>query len=243
MKSFSRILPVAILALGSILPARALVLSEVVSGSATINYDSSVFAVLTNPNFFDASSNDLTYNQIIDLGTPGDATGWTGLVHDVNGTTLPGGTRSTVQATTFSYDAADLTGTASGAIGLAGITRFAVPSELGGGVVTFGDMRLVYAVASSSWKIQAAFGWGSPFEAFTLSNVSITGLTASGFTLSGDLNVDPLLGGFYQLDSSKPTGTFLIEVTTAAVPEPSTYALLAGAFVGACVVMRRRVRR
>ncbi len=241
MKKLLRILPFAVLALGSLVPARALVLSEVVSGSATINYDSSAFLVLNNPNFFDASSNNLTYSQIINQATPGNVQSWTGLVHAVNGATLPGGTRSTVQATTFSYDASDLTGTATGAIGLSGVTRFDVPAGLGGGVVTFGDMRLVYT--ASTWKIQAGFGWGSPFEAFTLSDVSITGLSANGFTLSGDLNTNPALAGFYQIDTGKPTGAFSIDVVaTSVVPEPSSYAAIFGAFAGAMVVMRRRRR-
>jgi PEP-CTERM motif len=220
----------ATLAVGATLSSNA---ATVVAGGAIISYDQSAFFVLTDPNFFDASSNNLTYNQVINQANAGNTVGaWTGLEHVVNGATLPGGTRSTVAATNFSYTPSNITGTATGQIGLGGITRFSVPPGLGGGILTFGDMSLVY---NSGWKVMAAFGWGSPYHAFDVNNVNLTE-SGTGFTLTGDLAATPAIAGFYQIDGTKPTGT--INLTASTVPEPSTVVMGAIAICG--LLARRR---
>ena len=207
--------------------------ATITAGSSIISYDQSAFFVLTNPNFFDASSNSLTYAQIINQSNAGNTVGsWTGLEHVINGATLTGGTRSTVASTNFTYTPTNITGSATGQIGLSGITRFTVPPALGGGILTFGDMSLVY---DSGWKIMAAFGWGSPFHAFDVGNVSLIE-SPTGFTLTGDMTATPAIAGFYQIDGTKPTGT--INLTASTVPEPSS--LVMGAFAAAGLLTRRR---
>lgn len=220
----------ALVLLGASASSRA---TTIIAGNSVISYDQSAFFVLTNPNFFNASSNSLTYAQIINQSNAGNTVGsWTGLDHVINGATLPGGTRSTVALTNFTYTPSNITGTATGQIGLSGITRFTVPPALGGGILTFGDMSLVY---NSGWKIMAAFGWGSPFHAFDVGNVTLVE-SPTGFTLAGDLTATPAIAGFYQIDGTKPTGT--ISLTASAVPEPSS--LMMGSLAAAGLLFRRR---
>jgi hypothetical protein len=207
--------------------------ATIVAGNAVISYDQTAFFVLTNPNFFNSTSNSLTYAQIINQSTAGNTVGsWTGLEHVINGATLPGGVRSTVALSNFTYMPSNITGTAAGQIGLSGITRFSVPANLGGGILTFGDMSLVY---NSGWKIMAAFGWGSPFHAFDVTGVTLTE-SVSGFTLTGNLQATPTIAGFYQIDNTKATGT--VKLTASTVPEPTSSVMCALAAAG--LLTRRR---
>ena len=100
--------------------------ASILSGSLTLAYDQTKFGLLglTNINSFDQStSNSKTAAEIqADAGT---TTSWSGINYGVNPTTpLTDPTGRNLQETSFTYNPADLTGTASGAIGIGGVTRW-----------------------------------------------------------------------------------------------------------------------
>ena len=209
------------------------------AGSIAIDYDPTAFAnvPLTTINSFNqAASNSSTDAQI--LAVAGTTTAWSNLGFGINPTTpLSDPSGRSLQETTFTYDAANLTGTASGQIGIGGVSRWG-----GAYNIVLGDFALTY---NASLETGVYSGWAltnnfSPSAlAFQIANASTSAISADGFTLSGDLWVksgDPL--NFFFSFPEGDYGNF--SMTASTVPEPSTYALLALAAVAVGLQMRKR---
>lgn len=205
-------------------------------GSVTLSFDEVEFFLvgLTNINSFDqATSNTLTAAQV--AANAGTTTSWSGISYGVNPISpLINPTGRNLQETTFSYDETNLTGTAAGQIGIGGTSRWDVDPFLGGGVFVLGDYALTYS--SGVWRLENNFSFASP--AFYLDSPSLTSVSATGFTLSGNLRADTglLLFGF------SPTATYgTFTMVTTAIPEPSSVAMLI--LGGAAMVALRRARK
>ena len=216
--------------------------ASIQAGSIAIDYDPDAFVFLTTINSFNqAASNSSTDAQI--LADAGTTTAWSNLGFGINPTTpLSDPSGRSLQETTFTYDPANLTGTASGQIGIGGVSRW-----WGAGVGNFvlGDFALTYNTSLetgiySGWALTNNFSL--PALAFQIANASTSAISADGFTLSGDLWVksgDPLNAFF-----SFPEGDYgYFSMTASTVPEPSTYALLALAAVAVGLQMRKRFFR
>jgi len=219
----------------------------VTGGQATFNYHESAFTpgVYQALAFFDKSSNDLTYSQLVsvnidaDAGTqtwdlPGDVRAWTGLVSEFNESTVTSPTQRYLQATNFTYDPTDIVGTASGQIGLGGVARLEINYAVSSGSLFFGDLGLFYSTTDSQWQLKSII---AGFESFPVTHFfrienSTTTPTANGFTVTGDLYMTEELGGmvpsFYnvRMDGGQYVSVGNISVNVIAVPEPSTWALL-----------------
>lgn len=216
--------------------------ASIQAGSIAIDYDPDAFVFLTTINSFNqAASNSSTDAQI--LADAGTTTAWSNLGFGINPTTpLSDPSGRSLQETTFTYDPANLTGTASGQIGIGGVSRW-----WGEGVGNFvlGDFALTYNASLktgvySGWALTNNFSF--PALAFQIANASTSAISADGFTLSGDLWVksgDPL--DLYFSFSAGDYGNF--SMTASTVPEPSTYALLALAAVAVGLQMRKRFFR
>ncbi len=211
--------------------------ASIVAGSMSVTYDQTAFASLflsTNDHFGQASSNSLDLATITNPGTPGDSTGvWSGLAFGVNGASPSSPAGRAIQGTGFTYNPANLTGTASGQIGLGGFTRF----DGGAGLFYIGDYQLRFDGSRttgvySGWYLQNNAGF--PANAFDLANVT-TSVGAEGFELSGDLvpNSDSFFA-FYGLTGAD-MGNFSFSGST--VPEPSA------AILGACSLLGLLARR
>lgn len=211
--------------------------ASIVAGSMSVTYDQTAFASLflsTIDHFGQASSNSLDLATITNPGTPGDSTGvWSGLAFGVNGAAPLSPDGRAIQGTGFTYNPADLTGTASGQIGLGGFTRF----DGVAGLFYIGDYQLRFDGSRttgvySGWYLQNNAGF--PANAFDLANVTTT-VGAEGFELSGDLvpNSDSFFA-FYGLTGAD-MGNFSFSGST--VPEPSA------AILGACSLLGLLARR
>lgn len=111
-------------------------------------------------------------------------------LHTLNapGSTYADPTRRTQVPVAFRYDAtspATLLASASGRIGLAGVSRWTVDPNRGGGQLLFGDYELLYNSSTSTWDLVNRIDF--PLATFTLGNVILTIGPATTFTLSGDL--------------------------------------------------------
>lgn len=214
--------------------------ATVYSGTLAATYDQTIFGLLgltTNDHFDQATSLGLTQAQLLATTTAGSSTDvWAGLPFAVNGFSVLGAPGRAFQATTFSYDPGNLTGTATGQIGLGGVTRWNGTA----GMLAAGDYGLSYVASRaagvySGWKLDNYFGF--PANVFDLANVTTT-VTPTGFTLSGDLvpNADSFLA-LYQL-AGTDMGNFTF--TASNVPEPTAGMLSVAA---ALVLTSRRRRR
>lgn len=211
--------------------------ASIVAGSMSVTYDQTTFGLLfltTNDHFGQASSNSLDLTTITSSGTPGDSTDvWSGLAFGVNGASPTSPAGRSIQGTGFTYNPADLTGSATGQIGLGGFTRF----NGGAGLFYIGDYQLRFDGSRTSgvysgWYLQNNAGF--PANAFDLANVTTT-MGAEGFELSGDLvpNSDSFFA-FYGLTGAD-MGNFSFSGST--VPEPSA------AIFGACSLLGLLARR
>ncbi len=229
--------------------------STLVSGGAMIDYDAAAWATLaggfnTDPfkalvlnEFFDkAGVTSRTGTQILfDEVVANPST--TGLFHGLNGSTVVNLAGRTNQATTFTYDALNLT-SHTGVIGLGGITRWDVNPLLGGGVLGFGDFTLAYHASRvidgrSGWALTVNLPGGA--TAFDLTNVTTTA-TDYSLSISGDMVVSPEFASLLVTPSDylKDIGNF--SFTATAVPEPSrALTLMAG--VASLGFRRRRMAR
>jgi hypothetical protein len=229
--------------------------STLVSGGATIDYDAAAWATLAgglNVDPFKA----LVLNEFFDQAGVTSHTGTqilfdevvanpstTGLYHGLNGSTVGNLAGRTNQATSFAYDALNLT-SHTGVIGLGGITRWDVNPLLGGGVLGFGDFTLAYHASRvidgrSGWALTVHLPGGA--TAFDLTNVT-TNATDYSLSISGDLVVSPEFASLLLTPSNylKDVGNF--SFSASAVPEPSrALTMLAG--VAALGFRRRRTSR
>ena len=226
--------------------------SVLISGGATIDYDAAAWATLAGginadpfkalilDEFFDqagvASRNGTQILNDEVVANPSTM----GLYHGLNGSSVTNLAGRTNQATTFSYDAGNLTAH-TGVIGLGGITRWDVNTLLGGGQLGFGDFTLAYdparlLVGGSGWALTVNLTGGG--TAFDLINVT-TNATDTSLSISGDLAVSFEMANFYlgtPGDQGRDIGNF--SFSAAAIPEPSRALLMILGFV--CVSCRRQ---
>ncbi len=231
--------------------------ASVTSGTFTMNLDRDALAqMVLNPSgtpatlyleeFWDASASaSLTATQI---NTPGAAdlvpgTGEipaTNLVYGVTGATVTNPAGRAIQATNFTYDSSNLTGTASGQIGLGGVTRFMGNFP---GIFVTGDFALKYdatrvgnAAGGSGWYLLNNYGF--PIPAWDLTNVTATSNPLSLF-LSGTLKWSPEVASafFTTSDIGTPMGTFTF---AAPVPLPAAAWLFGSGVAGVIGLARRR---
>lgn len=172
----------------------------------------------------------------------------TGLQFGVNGASVTNGTGHHNQPTTFSFDPANPTGTASGAVGLGGAMKFRGNFQTSPGASMFllGEFSLYYSAASA---INGASGWvmkgniSPAMPVFDLLNAS-TSLNGNIWTLSGDLRMSSqVAGAFFDevIDGPKILGNATLQLTTTApVPVPAAVWLFGSALSGLGLVGRRR---
>ncbi|MDN5940478.1 MAG: VPLPA-CTERM sorting domain-containing protein [Nitrospira sp.] len=231
--------------------------ASVTSGTFTMNLDRDALAQLTlNPTgtpptlyleeFWDASASaSLTATQI---NTPGTAdlvpgTGEipaTGLVYDVTGSTVTNPAGRAIQPTNFTYDPNNVTGTATGQIGLGGVMRFMGNFQ---GVFTTGDYALEYdatrvgnPAGGSGWYLLNNFGF--PIPAWDLADVT-TSSDPFSLALSGNLKWSPEVTSafFAPSDLGKTMGTFTF---ASPVPLPAAIWLFGSGLIGLAGLARRR---
>lgn len=226
-----------------------------VSGSATIDYHKGAWDSLaggSSVSGFEA----LTLDEVFDQAAAGAVTGsqlssieqqanpsYSGLVYAMNGSTVDNLAGRYSKATDFSFDAGSLT-PVTGAIGLGGVSRWAVNPLLGGGKLLFGDFTLKYDVArvalgGSGWHLVGNIPPAGVL--FDLVNV-VTSLGQDSLSISGDLTVSYEVANFLfatPADQGVDVGDFRFTGTTA-VPEPSTLALVSLAALAAWGASRRR---
>lgn len=194
--------------------------------------------------FFDASAVSKTFVQLRDYNTPdlydleSDEISAAGLQYAVNGPSIPpnpGGRQN--RETTFTFDANDLFGTATGSIGLGGVIRFRVDVTPPTNRVLLGDMTLEYdpslegaTPGRSGWVITNHIGFDA--GAFELFDVS-THLTSNSLILNGNLGFgdgfDHLGATAARLNDTR-IGTFSFQ--TAVVPVPAAAWLFVSGLAG-----------
>lgn len=162
----------------------------------------------------------------------------------MNGATVSNLAGRTTQPTTFVLNPASPT-LSTGAIGLGGVTRWAVNPLLGGGSLLFGDFTVGYSAdrlvaGGSGWFVKGNIAPAIVVFDLLAPDVSVSGNT---FTLSGDLGLSYEIANFLfatPADQGRDMGDFTF-TGLIAVPEPSSYA--AGAAV-ACLGLAafRRLR-
>lgn len=204
--------------------------------------------------FWDASAASKTFPEIRDGNTPADLTDYaaneisaSGLQFPVSGAVIPSNPLGRQnRATNFSFDPNNLSGTASGAIGLNGVMRFRVDVSPPTNRVLLGDMTLEYhpglqnaATGQSAWLLVNHIGFDA--DAFELFDVT-TNLTGNSLTLNGNLGFG---WGFDHVGSGAARaahtriGTFSFQ--TAVVPIPAAVWLFISGLAG--LVGTQRLRR
>jgi len=154
------------------------------------------------------------------------------------------------EANDFSFDANDLTGTASGAIGLGGAMRFRLNNtfsidpvtgeEVGNRAITgyysleYDAIRVSTTEGRSGWAVYNHHSYRASI--FDLTNVATT-LTGDSLTLSGDLSLAEAfnhMGGEF----GSIVGDFSFQTTV--VPVPAAVWLFASGLTGLGFVSRRK---
>lgn len=187
----------------------------VVSASTTVN-----FSAFSTNTFGDSSNNPLAIGSLVQVGT------FEGGVFDVLGSSTIGtgaGFAGGISFTTPPFDTTDL-----GIVGdQLAIRFFNSPSA------DFSDYGLVFFSASSSpeWALKET----STGPTSNQNQIDLGDLTTDATTLSS--NADVVRGSF---GPGTDAGFTLFQT---AVPEPSSFALIAGCFGLALAVVRRRSRR
>lgn len=230
--------------------------ATVTSGTFTMNLDRDALATLVqNPTgtpptlfleeFFTSPS--LTGPQINDTVNtnlvPGNGEiSATGLVYGVTGATVTNPAGRAIQATNFTYDETNLTGTASGQIGLGGVLRFMGNFP---GIFVTGDYALKYD-ATRVGNLAGGSGWylvnnyGFPVPGFDLTDVTASSDPLSLY-LSGNLKWSPevTFAFFDSGDIGKTVGTFTF-ASPAPVPLPAAAWLFGSGMIGVVGLARRR---
>ena len=151
--------------------------------------------------------------------------------------------RRTAPATSFVYDPtspATLRATANGNIALAGVSRWTVDPDLGGGQLLFGDYALAWNAADGRWELSNYIDF--PVATFWIGDPVETTGPGNAFSVSGDLIGSPYLNILLDGALGHDFGDFEFEAT--AVPEPArVLSLLAGALVLAGPRLYRMARR
>jgi hypothetical protein len=149
---------------------------------------------------------------------------------EINGTSVtnvldprPGPQRHRVPST-FTYDPANVTGTATGVIGLTGLTRYIGDFT---GAFILGDFDIRYNLSAEypepnrGWVFVNNYSFiGTP--AFETANVTVTA-TGGKLVVAGDLTISYELDQyFFPGDRGKKIGTFRLETPNAAPAPPRT---------------------
>ena len=181
--------------------------------------------------FYDTTAASKTFNQLRDDNTPDlfdgipDEIPGIGLQFTVNGATVAANpTGRFNKATSLTFDTDDLTGTASGRIGLAGAMRFRVDVDPPSNRVLLGDLDIIYnpaledpATGRSGWVIMNNSGFRiSGFDLFDVS----TQLTGNSLTLAGNLGLGH---GFDHLGGITDTRVGTFSFNTTVVPLPAAF--------------------
>ena len=206
-------------------------LDPVALGSLNYGTDPNIRALILEEFFRGDEDRNRTYDQILSQHIVPNFTEIPAqcLKCEINGTSVtnlndprPGPQRHRVPST-FTYDPANVTGTASGVIGLTGITRYI--GDFTGGFV-LGDFDIRYNLSATEYPYPNR-GWvfvnnyafiGVP--AFETANVTVTA-TGGKLVVEGDLTMSYELDlYFFPGDWGKKIGTFRLETPTAAVTPP-----------------------
>ncbi|MFO1439110.1 MAG: hypothetical protein U1F81_12410 [Verrucomicrobiaceae bacterium] len=208
-------------------------LDPVALGSLNYGTDPNIPALILEEFFRGDEDRNRTYDQILSTHIVPNFTAIPTqcLKCEINGTSVtnltdprPGPQRNRVPST-FTYDPANVTGTATGVIGLTGITRYIGDFT---GAFVLGDFDIRYNLSATEYPFPNR-GWvfvnnyafiGVP--AFETANVAVT---ASGgkLVIEGDLTMSYELDlYFFPGDWGKKIGTFRLETPTAAVTAPRT---------------------
>jgi hypothetical protein len=190
--------------------------------------------------FYAASAAGKTFNQLREENTPdlydtvSDEISGADLRFSVNGSQIaanPLGRQN--QATTFSFDPTNLTGSAAGKIGLGGAMRFRVDVEPPTNRVLAGDMTLEYdptlidtATGRSGWVLMNHLGFRA--SAFDLFHVS-TLLQDGSLFLSGELGLG---AGFDHVGGIRDSRVGTFSFQTSVVPVPAAVWLFFSGLVG-----------
>jgi hypothetical protein len=167
----------------------------------------------------------------------------TGLQFITNGAVVTNLVGHHDKPTNFSFDNADLTGSATGAIGFGGIMR--TRGNFGAGMFAIGELTLQYDAARN---VDGASGWflenhvSFPLPAFDLLNVNAN-IIANTFTLTGDLRFTQEMSSafFAEDDALKMLGNVSLQATTTSpVPLPAAVWLFGSAIAGLGMVGRRK---
>ncbi len=229
--------------------------ATVTSGALTMNLDRDALATLvlnpsgtpptlfleeffTSPSLTGAQINDVVNTNLV----PGNGEiPATGLVYNVTGSTVTNPAGRAIQATNFTYDPSNLTGTATGQIGLGGVLRF-----MGnfGGIFATGDYALKYdatrvgnAAGGSGWYLLNNYGF--PVPGWDLTDVTASSDPFS-LSLSGTLKWSPEVTNafFHSSDIDKSMGTFTF---VSPVPLPAAAWLFGSGVIGLAGLARRRM--
>ncbi|THJ12435.1 MAG: hypothetical protein CAF43_007310 [Nitrospira sp. CG24C] len=258
MKSITLAVTLLVAALSVVAPSVSQA-ATVTSGSFTMNLDRDALAQLvfnptgTPPTLYleefwgTSASASLTATQINTAGAADLVPGTgeipaTGLVYDVASSTVTNPSGRAIQPTLFTYDPGDLTGTATGQIGLGGVMRF-----LGNfpGIFVTGDYALKFdttrvgnAAGGSGWYLLNNYGF--PIPGWDLTDVTATSDPLSLY-LSGTLKWSPEVASafFASGDIGQPMGTFTF-ASPAPVPLPAAVYLFGSGLLGLAGWVRRR---
>lgn len=231
--------------------------ASVTGGTFAMNLDRDALAqMVLNPSgtpptlyleeFWNApASGSLTATQINTAGVADLVPGTgeipaTGLIYGVTGSSVVNPAGRAIQATNFTYDPSDVTGTASGQIGLGGVMRF-----LGNfpGIFVTGDFALKFDATrvgntadGSGWHLLNNYGF--PIPVFELTDVTASSDPFS-LALSGNLKWSPEVTSafFAPSDLGTTVGTFAF---ASPVPVPAAAWLFGSGLIGLAGVARRR---
>jgi hypothetical protein len=183
--------------------------------------------------FWDASAANKTFLEIRDGNTPADYKDYAnneisaiGLQYTVNGPTIPPNpVGREIRATDFSFDPNNLTGSATGGIGLNGAIRFRVDVDRPNNRILLGDMTLEYhpelegaTYGRSGWLLVNHIGFDA--DAFELFDVT-TNLIGNSLTVNGNLGFGwgfDHLGSGVARSNDMRIGTFSFQTTVVPVP-------------------------
>jgi len=202
--------------------------------------------------FWDASAANKTFVQIRDDNTPdlfdavSDEISANGLRFQVNGPVIPANPLLRQnRASTFSFDPSNLTGTATGAIGLGGVLRFRLDVNPPTNRMLVGDMTLEYhpvlegsTPGRSGWLLVNHIGFDA--DAFELFDVT-SSQVGSDFTLSGNVGFGwgfDHVGATQARLEERRIGSFTF--SSSEVPLPPSLTMLLSGLGGLGVLTRRR---